>query len=365
MMDNNVKVDFLKADNGDAIYVSYQHNDKNINIVIDTGTKNSYEKKEREQRPPRKEIIIDGEFKKLIKQLEKNKEVVDLLILTHIDNDHIGGIKAYMESNDFNSSIIKKVWFNSGQLINEYFNTNYENNNKQELELKDFDSVKTSISDGVYFEDKISEYKIWDRKIIKAGDSYNENGAKFLILSPAELNLKRLLTKWEKEEPSSIKTSDIVKNEEYKKTLKELLKEDKNSYDKSKHNGSSIAFILEVEDKKLLFLGDCLHRTIVKSLKNLKIESLEVDLVKVSHHGSKNNTSNKLLKMIKSSKYIISTDGSKHNHPNKVTMARIIKHNSNCEIYLNYKDELEKNIFLAQDYIDFDFSILSTDGLSI
>ncbi|HFU74693.1 MAG TPA: MBL fold metallo-hydrolase [Arcobacter sp.] len=367
MIESNVKVNFLKANNGDAIHVSYLHSNKVINIVIDTGAKKSYERIEREQRPPRGNIIIDGEFKKLIKQLEENNEVIDLLILTHVDDDHLGGIKAWMESKEFDTSKIKKIWFNSGKLINEYFATNLENENYQELEVKEFDSVKTSIPDGVYFENKITEYEIWDRKIIKAGDTYDDKelGAKFLILSPTERNLKRLLTKWEKEEPESIKTSGVGKNEEYKKTLTELLEKDKNSYDPSKHNGSSIAFVLEIGNKKLLFLGDCLHRTIVKSLNKLKIKSLKVDLVKISHHGSKNNTSNKLLKMIKCNKYVISTDGSKHNHPNKVTFARIIKHNPNCEIYLNYKDKLENDIFLPKDYEDFKFLILDTDELRI
>jgi len=288
-----MKVKFLKANHGDAIHISYVNNDKNINILIDSGTRESYSEIEKEQRAPRKEIIIDGEFKKLIDGIES----IDLFILTHVDDDHIGGIKAWMESKEFDNSKIKRIWFNSGQLINEYFNANHENHNKQELEIKEFDSAKTSIADGVYFEDKIIEYGLWDRKIIKAGDTYDEKelGAKFLILSPTELNLKRLLIKWEKEAPSSIKTSDTQENEEYKTTLTNLLETDKNSSDSSKHNGSSIAFILEAKDKKLLFLGDCLHGTIVKSLNKLNIKSLEVDLVKVSHHGSKNNTSNKLL----------------------------------------------------------------------
>ncbi len=358
-----MKVNVLKVFNGDCIHISYEHNGKPINIVIDSGSRKAYEREEKEPRPPRKTIIIDGEFKNLINRIEN----IDLLILTHVDNDHLGGIKAWMESEEFDSSKIKKIWFNSGQLINEYFTTNLENENYQELEVKEFDSVKTSIADGVYFEDKIAEYGMWDRKIIKAGDTYDDKelGANFLILSPTEKNLKNLLIKWEKEQPNSIKTSDISTNEEYQKTLTELLKKDKNSSDPSKHNGSSIAFILEADNKKILFLGDCLHRTIVKSLKKLEIKSLELDLVKISHHGSKNNTSNKLLKLIKCNKYVISTDGSRHNHPNKVTFARIINHNPNCEIYLNYKDELEEYIFLAQDYTDFNFSILDTDELSI
>jgi beta-lactamase superfamily II metal-dependent hydrolase len=181
-----MKVNILKVFNGDCIHISYKFNNKPINIVIDSGPRKAYQKEEKERRPPRKTIIIDGEFKKLINRLKENKEIINLLIITHVDNDHIGGVLSWIESIEFNSSMIGKIWFNSGQLINEYFNKNIENNNEIKLDLKSFDSVKTSIPDGVSFEKKIKEYKIWDREIIKAGDMYKKFGANFLILSPTE-----------------------------------------------------------------------------------------------------------------------------------------------------------------------------------
>ena len=136
----------------------------------------------KEKRPPRKTVVVDGEFKKLIKQLKDNSEIINLLIITHVDDDHIGGVIEWIKSIEFDSSMIDEVWFNSGQLINEYFNKNLENDNKQGFTLEDFDSVKTSIPDGVFFEDKIEEYGIWDRKIIKAGNMCEEFGAKFLLV---------------------------------------------------------------------------------------------------------------------------------------------------------------------------------------
>ncbi len=360
-----VKINFLKVNNGDAIHISYNFDSKPVNIVIDSGSRQTYTREEKEQRPPRKTIIIDGEFKNLIKTLKDKKEVINLLIITHVDDDHIGGVLQWMESIEFDNSMVEKIWFNSGQLINEYFNKNLENNKNNSISLTEFKSIsqKTSISDGVCFENKMLEYDIWDRKIIKAGDTYEEFGAKFLILSPTERNLTRLLTKWEKEKPSSVKTSDS-ENLEYQQTLKELLNNDKTSYDSSKHNGSSIAFILEVENKSLLFLGDCLNQTILKSMKKFKIDSIRVDMVKISHHGSKNNTSNKLLQKIECNKYVISTDGNSHNHPNKITLARIINNNPNCEIYLNYIG-LKDKIFKDKDYEDYNFSVLSTDELIV
>jgi beta-lactamase superfamily II metal-dependent hydrolase len=352
-----IKVDFLKVLNGDAIHISYNYNQKDINIVIDSGTDKAYE--EEEQTPPYD--ILDGEFKKLINKLKKKKETIDLLILTHVDDDHIGGVLKWMESSDFDSRMIKRVWFNSGQLVSEYINSK-KKDNTFELKLDIFESLKTSISDGVSFEDKIDKSGIWDRKLIKADDIHDEKeiGAKFLILSPYKNNLKKLLKEWSIKEPDSLKTSSKL---DYKDTIKELLEKDADEdYDNTPHNVSSIAFILEIQGKKFLFLADSSHVIIAKSLKRLKIKYLDVDLVKISHHGSKYNTSNHLLKKINCNKYVISTNqyGSR---PYKVTIARIINNNPNCEIYLNYKEELEKKIFMPQDYEDFDFSVYDTKDL--
>ena len=72
--------------------------------------------------------------------------------------------------------------------------------------------------------------------------------------------------------------------------------------------------------------------------------------VKISHHGSKYNTSPKLLDLIDSQHFIISTGGSKsHKLPDREVIARILFHskrnlNRKRTIYFNYPlAEIEKN----------------------
>jgi beta-lactamase superfamily II metal-dependent hydrolase len=357
-----MKINVLKVFNGDAIHINYQNDERDINILVDSGSEDSYIKEEKEQKPPRKVNIIEGEFKKFLDEMKSTGKIIDLLIITHVDYDHIGGIIKWIESDEFDCQLIKKVWFNSGQLINEYFNTNHENDNRINVRQKKVDTVKTTIEDGVKFEEILEEHNLWDRKIIKAYDSYDEKelGVKFIILSPNEENLKKLLTKWKDEEPESIKTA---KKTDYDNTLSELL--DKNiSYDGSVHNGSSISFILEIENKKLLFLADSFHTTILKTLNKLYENTIDFDLVKLSHHGSKYNISDKLLKKINCKKYIISTDGSIHSHPHKETLAKIINNTPDSELYFNYID-LAKRIFIEQDKKDFNFTVYDTKDLEI
>ena len=119
----------------------------------------------------------EGSLKKVILDLQEKDQNIDLLIITHVDDDHIGGILKYFASNDYDSNLIKKVWFNSGRLINEYFQRNSENQNEQEL--NEFDTTNTSISQGVTFESKIES--IWDKRLIKSSlEEINEQAFEFV-----------------------------------------------------------------------------------------------------------------------------------------------------------------------------------------
>jgi beta-lactamase superfamily II metal-dependent hydrolase len=82
--------------------------------------------------------------------------------------------------------------------------------------------------------------------------------------------------------------------------------------------------------------------------------------MKVSHHGSSNNTNKELLELIKTDNYIISTNSDMHNLPDKRTLARIIDYNPNAVFYFNYDNV--KKIFLDEDlkkYRNFDFKIIT------
>ncbi len=86
---------------------------------------------------------------------------------------------------------------------------------------------------------------------------------------------------------------------------------------------------------------------------------IKADYVKVSHHGSINNTSCELLDLIDCDNYIISTNGYRHKHPDRETVARIIHHKgrdySNKRIlYFNYSmKEIERNAGKLFESIDF------------
>lgn len=108
-------------------------------------------------------------------------------------------------------------------------------------------------------------------------------------------------------------------------------------------NGSSIAFILCYKDKKVLFLGDSHPTVIEESLRELypDLENIWFDVIKVSHHGSKGNTSPSLLKLIDSDQYFISTNSKLFTHPDTEVLARIINRptEKTRHLYFNYEHD--------------------------
>jgi len=79
--------------------------------------------------------------------------------------------------------------------------------------------------------------------------------------------------------------------------------------DESVNNGSSIALLIEFDERKLLLLGDAHPDIIHNNL--MELGEVNFDLVKVSHHGSFKNTTSELAKFLTSTRYLFSTNGSK------------------------------------------------------
>jgi hypothetical protein len=103
-------------------------------------------------------------------------------------------------------------------------------------------------------------------------------------------------------------------------------------------NGSSIACLLEFKGKSALLLGDAHPGLVLASLKRLSPHApFQTDCVKVSHHGSKANTSPALAAHLKSPTWIFSSNGATTKHPNAEAVARILKSSQGAKHFVfNY-----------------------------
>ena len=349
-----MKIKFLKAYNGDSILLSFQDDTGiNRNILIDGGTSKTYYGSGKK-----------GDLYFAIQDIRNRSENIDLLILTHIDSDHIGGLKKWFEKDKDAFTIIKNVWFNSGKTIAKHFE---DDENEELIEMLDiFDSNLTSVPQAIVFEDYIEKYNVWDKEIIKVGRVACQNGVKIELLAPNDELLKKLLKEYKKPEYNyATKASEC----DWKTSIEKFIIDESNdkykeSLDNSPENGSSIAFILTIKEKRFLFLGDAIPSIVIDSLIKLKCSKenpLAVEFMKVSHHGSSKNTNKELLEIIKTDNYIISTNSDIYNLPDKRTLARIINQNPNAVFYFNY-DYVKNNIFLKDDlekYKNFDFKSIT------
>ena len=138
-----MKIKFLQAFNGDSIWISFTENGINRNILIDGGTSTTYTYTDKNKKSR------DGALKLLIESLKEKGEILDLVILTHIDDDHIDGFLKWFGKDKEAIDYIKEVWFNSGRTIKKYLND--VNSEVDSIKFKEATTL-TSVQQGIDFE---------------------------------------------------------------------------------------------------------------------------------------------------------------------------------------------------------------------
>ena len=113
--------------------------------------------------------------------------------------------------------------------------------------------------------------------------------------------------------------------------------------DNTAPNGSSIAFLLEYGGKSCLFAADAFATVLYPALATLAekrgVKKLEIDVMKVPHHGSQANVLPQLFNVVHSKHYLISTSGARFEHPDDASMARIITRGPDQTIWFNYQTD--------------------------
>lgn len=329
-------VKIFPAYNGDFILIKNRIGDKMHNIIIDGGTPKTYA----------------SSFLNQIELLQQAGEDVDLLVTTHIDDDHIGGIVSYFSDESSDKKLLKKAWFNSGKMLTDHFGS--KTDPKRRVKIIPKGTISMSVPQGQSLEAALEMLAIWKHPLLISGHQETIEGIELQVLSPSLEALSMLNKKWETEKSDTILMSSN-KHDDFPIDIKKLVTRDFKQ-DGAIPNGSSIAFLAATGNRKALFLADSYPSTVIASLKRLaysKDKKLKLDMVKVSHHASKGNTSTELLEMIDCRRFVVSTDGSKHGLPDKEAIARIIHQFPNCTVYFNYKNEVTQSIFTDQDRIDY------------
>jgi beta-lactamase superfamily II metal-dependent hydrolase len=272
-------------------------------------------------------ILIDGgpteNFKtSLVHDLEQYKKI-DLIILTHIDRDHIGGLLEYLNSSIADRHEFDKIIINAPNLL-----------------MVNKGVTQINMDDGVKFEKMLNkkrpEIKVISEIISETNiDKFLPEGTSIKIFSPNKIALEKLYSNWPKKEETDNDTqvSAEVKNSKYFDiSFNELAlnKDVKKSISTDFVNASSIAFSIKTDNFHGLFMGDAHSSIITESLTKFYPDNTPIvfDYIKLSHHGSRYNISNAFLDKIICFNYIISTNGGagRSKHPDRETIAKIVCH---------------------------------------
>lgn len=323
-----MKLEALNALKGDSFLLSW--NNEENHILIDSGTIGTYK----------------NALNRKLRQINK----LEAVIISHVDYDHIGGFVRLMSIPRPPVESNYDIFINTPDLI-----------------LSPNTSENVGYKHGIQLDIKLAQKKIKPKGLYLG--SHNKNivyikGLKLQILSPSEAILQELKKHWTAEKLyekylEETKVSSTVGNKYFKlDSYEDIIKagENPHKWKKDLVNSSSIAFIAEYNNKSILFLADANPSEIEKELRNLEYnedDKLTVDLVKISHHGSKFNTSKGLLEIINCDSYLISTNGrGPYYHPHRETIVRIAEYsrkdrNTRLNIYTNYN--LEKKKFIKPE----------------
>lgn len=311
-----IKLRMLPADDGDCLLLEYGDDSFTRRILIDGGRTTTYSR-------IKPMLATFGGF-------------VDLLVVTHVDQDHILGVLAMLEDEELPVTF-GDVWFNGFDHL-------------VDSELEDFGP-----QDGEKLTTALGDLKLpWNgafaSRSVEVGRALTwfDDGSTMTVLSPDRAQLEALKTDWVKEcaKNGLIPGKDPVPEPEpagfepFGALDIDALAAKDFVADTSKTNRTSIGFLFEYDGTRLVFTGDADDKRLVTSLRGLAEAEggrLRIDALKVAHHGSDHNISSELLGILACPRYLISTSGARHSHPNDIAMARILKHGgARKEICFNY-----------------------------
>jgi beta-lactamase superfamily II metal-dependent hydrolase len=259
-----------------------------------------------------------------------------LFTISHIDADHIEGAMPLMKEATAPFSLAD-VWFNAWHHLKNAQNRLARDEKLERLGAKQGEKLSAGIlrfgwpwnqafgCDGIVSVDSPA-----------ARAPLLLDGLGITLLSPSDRELAALEPIWVKElakahlrpiDPDESPAAPPSELEHLSTVNVEALARKPFVADTSEPNGTSIAFLAEFAGRSVLLGADahpCVMERSLRARGYSEQNRLRLDLFKLCHHGSKANTSSSLLQLLDCTRFAISTDGTRHNHPDPETIARIL-----------------------------------------
>ncbi len=296
----------LQAEKGDSLILHFGKVDAPRFIIIDGGPDTVYENALK----PRLE-----QLREKFKNTNDEKLDLEMVMVSHIDDDHINGILQWFEEleEDELPYNIRTLWFNS-------FDDAIGNLNKELKSHLAALTTKSAPESSRPVVASVNQGRNLRKVTDKIGIGFND-GFLGLVMAPdnaedAVLKVGANL-KFHVLCPSRKRLENLGKEWELKiKKMKDKAKVAAFS-DRSIANLSSIVVLAEFSGKRMLLTGDARGDDILFGLENaglLKDGKIHVDLLKFPHHGSNRNMNGKFLQKVTADHYVISANG-EHDNP--------------------------------------------------
>jgi hypothetical protein len=341
-------------------------------------------------RPKTQIVIIDGGLRETAAVLRKKMESawkergtdkleVELLVVTHYDNDHILGIIELL-GNAPAWLHVKDVWFNGRPQLRRLPAPPAAAAAPEDLlGPQESDALSKLLADRKL---PWNHHPRWNGDAVVVPDkgdlpNVTLGDLKLTILGPTLTRLYDLCVAWpdvlggkdEPEESEAAGPSDLLGRSDTWPPVWQ----DGEKRDPSKANGSSIMLLAEYGNHKLLLTGDGYGSDIAAAVDRFRRGSVfSIDAFKLPHHASANNLGKAVLEKIDCKRYLISTDGSTHRHPDHQALLRILRYSDKKpELLFNYSAATtlpwrdSKDDVVSQNFQDYDtgFPTNASDGL--
>ncbi|MEM6793992.1 MAG: hypothetical protein AAF725_08405 [Acidobacteriota bacterium] len=277
---------------------------------------------------------------------------LELFVMSHVDADHIAGAMPLVRE-DNPPFAPRRVWFNAREHL--------ETAAERRRGLASIESL--GAVQGERLDRGLRKFRWpWNRQFesrVVSTDSPEAGapleiaaGLRLRLLSPGDEQLDALRPSWDADvhragltslaaEPEILEAPRGFEVFGTRPNVEELAAE-RYERDTTRANGTSIAFLAEYAGRRALLAADAHSEVLEEALEPLaRAEGgrLRLDLLKVSHHGSKANTSPDFLRRIDCRRFAFSTNGARHEHPDPQTVARVLAADPLRDkvLYFNYR----------------------------
>lgn len=321
-MSGELSIQFLPARQGDAIWITWGAGHQ---ILVDMGTR-----------------ATGKAIRKRLSEAGGEHRAFDLLVVTHIDTDHIGGVMSgLVEAKELAPPVtFADVWFNGWEHLHDRKVSRLEG-----MGVKDGEKLGAWLSTRPWNE-KFRRGPVRRDATTFPVKKFPE-GLTLTVLGPSKRRLVEQQSTWTKELHDALNP----KRPRVRKTTLEglgtgvepviderkqlvSLAESETGIDGSAANATSICLLLEHGETRVLLTGDGLASDIATALGELAAQRTELldeessrvrlDLVKMPHHGSQNNVDRALVELITCRDWLFSSDGTIYKHPDPPAIARIL-----------------------------------------